>query len=95
MSNGQSIVKVFATTGSGELGAQVETEIRKRISTRREEYVVKHGGHSVSLFSNENIEVQIDNVRDLIALVIHTQNPPVNDGVIELFASRMAAGSFA
>jgi len=86
MSNGQTIVKVFATTGSAELGAQVETEIRTRIASRGDDYQVKHGGHTVSFFSNENIEVQIDNVRDTISLVIHTQNPPVNEGVVELLA---------
>ena len=84
--NSQTIVKVFATTGSAALGAQVEKEIGKRITTRKSSYRVDHGGHTVSIFSNENIEVQIDNVRDQIALVIHTQNPPVNEGVMELFA---------
>jgi phosphoribosylpyrophosphate synthetase len=84
--NSQTIVKVFATTGSVVLGAEVEKEIRKRISSRKSDYQVNHGGHTVSIFSNENIEVQIDNVRDQIALVIHTQNSPVNEGVMELFA---------
>ena len=86
MPNGQTIVKIFATTGSTDIGSGVETEIRKRIGARNKDYRVDHGGHTVSFFSNENIEVQIDNVRDQIALVIHTQNPPVNEGVIELLA---------
>ena len=86
MSNGPTIVKVFATTGTVDLGSRVESEIRSRIASRDEDYRVAKGGHTVSFFSNENIEVQIDNVRDQIALVIHTQNPPVNEGVIELFA---------
>ena len=86
MSNGQTIVKLFATTGSAALGAQVETEVRNRICARSDAYRVEHGGHAVSFFSNENIEVQVDNVRDHVALILHTQTTPVNEGVIELLA---------
>ena len=86
MSIGQTLVKVFATTGSADLGTQIETQIRNRIGSRHDEYRVDRGDHTVSFFSNGNIEVQVGNVRDHIALVVHTQNPPVNEGVIELFA---------
>ncbi|MBS1710027.1 MAG: ribose-phosphate pyrophosphokinase [Armatimonadetes bacterium] len=86
MANGATIVKVFATSGTSTLGGQVESELRHRIGNSTDEYRVEHGSHIVSWFSNENIEVQVDNVRDHIALVLHTQTPPVNDGVIELLA---------
>lgn len=86
MSNGQTIVKVFATSGTAALGEQVCTELRTRVLSRSDNHKVERGQHVVSLFSNENIEVQVDNVRDMVALVLHTQTPPVNDGVIELLA---------
>ncbi len=86
MAIGETVVKVFATSGMGALAGQVETELRHRIMGQSEEYRVERGGHVVSWFSNENIEVQVDNVRDHVALVLHTQTPPVNDGVIELLA---------
>jgi ribose-phosphate pyrophosphokinase len=49
-----------------------------------EEYCVQHGEVTVSRFSNENLEVQVENVRDHVVVVIHTQAPPVSDGLIEL-----------
>ena len=86
MSKAQTIVKVFATSGMGALAGQVESEMRTKVAERSTTYRVEHGGHVVSLFSNENIEVQVDNVRDHVALVLHTQTPPVNHGLIELLA---------
>lgn len=86
MSSAPTIVKVFATSGVDALGRQVEAEIRSRMASIGEELQVERGEHQLSRFSNENIEVQVDNVRDRIALVLHTQTPPVNDGVVELLA---------
>ncbi|MES1227443.1 MAG: ribose-phosphate diphosphokinase, partial [Armatimonadota bacterium] len=86
MANGKNIVKVFATSGMGALAGQVESEMRSRLATKSSNYQVEHGSHVVSLFSNENIEVQVDNVRDHVALVLHTQTSPVNHGLIELLA---------
>ncbi|HRK20578.1 MAG TPA: ribose-phosphate diphosphokinase, partial [Fimbriimonadaceae bacterium] len=49
-------------------------------------FCIEEGEVSVSRFSNENIEVQVGNVRDHIAIVVHTQTPPVNDGVVQLLS---------
>jgi ribose-phosphate pyrophosphokinase len=80
-----TIVKIFATTGTDPLAQQVFREVKARMESR-EDYCVQYGKASVSRFSNENIEVQVDNVRDHAVLVLHTQTPPVNDNLIQLFA---------
>jgi len=84
--NGRTIVKVFATTGMERMSEQVEVELRKRLCGESEHYSVEAGGHSISTFSNENMEVQVDNVRDHVVVVLHTQTPPVSDHIIELLA---------
>lgn len=81
----RTIVKVFATTGAECLGRDVKDEMARRLFDHPD-YTVEMGEVSVSRFSNENIEVQVSNVRDHIVLVLHTQVPPVNDGLIQLFA---------
>jgi ribose-phosphate pyrophosphokinase len=82
----KTTVKVFATTGMGSLADQVVAEMQQRVAAKGTDYRVEKGEHTVSTFSNENIEVQVDNVRDHVALVLHTQASPVNEGVIELLA---------
>ena len=86
MSNGHSIVKIFATTGMEDLAAQVVREVRNNFAEHDDEYQIEVGEHTVSKFSNENIEVQVSNVRDHIVVVLHTQTPPVSDGLIQLLA---------
>lgn len=80
-----TIVKVFATTGTDSLAQTVFREIKTRME-RIDGYCVEYGKSTVSRFSNENIEVQVDNVRDHAVLVLHTQTAPVNDNLIQLFA---------
>ncbi len=86
MANAQTIVKIFATTGMEELANQVVREVRSNFSEHDGDYRVEVGDHSVSKFSNENIEVQVSNVRDHVVVVLHTQTPPVSDGLIQLLA---------
>jgi ribose-phosphate pyrophosphokinase len=86
MSTSRITVKVFATDGMKDIAYQVESELRNRIGKESNEHVVERGNHSVSRFSNENIEVQVENVRDHIVVVLHTQTPPVSDGVLQLLA---------
>jgi ribose-phosphate pyrophosphokinase len=80
-------VKVFATRGSEKLAEDICTALRSRLPTS-----VQPGGsltlarHDVTEFSNGNILVRVENVRDHFIVVIHTQAPPVNEGLIELFA---------
>lgn len=77
-------VKVFATTQTQGLAQQIEAELVSRVNPN--DFCVEHGEVAVARFSNENLEVQVDNVRDQIVVVIHTQAPPVSDGLIELMA---------
>lgn len=80
-----TIVKIFATTGTDVLAQQVFREVKERMEGI-DGHCVQLGKATVSRFSNENIEVQVDNVRDHAVLVLHTQTPPVNDNLIQLFA---------
>jgi len=84
--NGRTIVKVFATTGMETMSAQVEAELRERLCEESDHFRVEAGEHTVSTFSNQNIEVQADNVRDHVVVVLHTQTPPVSDHIIQLLA---------
>jgi ribose-phosphate pyrophosphokinase len=82
-----SSVKVFSTTGSGGLADEICESLKPRLPDQ----LVPGGKLTLSRsdvkhFSNENIQVQVDNVRGHFVVVIHTQVPPVNDGLIELFA---------
>lgn len=81
-----SPIKVFATSGSDVLAAEVARELAERLAEDFYPQVVALGKAEVSKFSNENLEVQVDNVRDHTVLVIHTMAPPVNENLIELFA---------
>ena len=65
---------------------QVEAELRTRLGSDAPHYSVETCKHTVSTFSNQNIEVQVDNVRDHVVVVLHTQTPPVSDHIVELLA---------
>lgn len=78
-------VKVFATTGTDGVATAVFRELKTRIE-QADGFKAEMGKVTVSRFSNENIEVQVDNVRDHTVIVLHTQTPPVNDNLIQLFA---------
>jgi ribose-phosphate pyrophosphokinase len=82
----KTLVKVFATTQTAGLARQVERELERRMHAFPEEFCVEHGEVTVNRFSNENMEVQVDNVRDHVVVVLHTQAPPVSDGLVELMA---------
>jgi ribose-phosphate pyrophosphokinase len=68
------------------MAGQVEAELRTRLKRASDHHAVETCTHSVSRFSNQNIEVQVDNVRDHIVVVLHTQTPPVSDHIVELLA---------
>ena len=86
MLNGRTSVIVFSTTGTESLTDNIEKELRKCMADAEDRYCLERGNATISKFSNENIEVQVSNVRDRIVLVLHTQTPPVSDGVIQLLA---------
>ncbi len=80
-------VKVFSTRGSDVLAKEVckalQTRLPEELQTNGE---LKLGRSRVARFSNENLQVQVENVRDHFVVVIHSQVPPVNERLIELFA---------
>ena len=80
----RTLVKVFATTQTAALAREVERELSGAMDSFSHEYCVEHGAVTVNRFSNENLEVQVENVRDHVVVVLHTQVPPVSDGLIEL-----------
>lgn len=79
-------VKLFGTSKTMPLAVQLERELERLVSLDQDDMCVEMGEAVVTRFSNENIEVQVDNVRDHVVVVVHSQVPPVNDGLIELFA---------
>lgn len=80
-------VKVFATRGSDILAAEVCTALQTRLPKQMQpKERIELGAVKVDEFSNENMEVQVENVRGHFVVVIHTQVPPVNRGLVEFFA---------
>lgn len=77
--------KVFATSGTEPLALDICRELTARLDPENG-YHVEMGDVRVARFSNENLEVQVDNVRDHTVIVLHTQTPPVSDNLIQLFA---------
>lgn len=84
-----SRIKVFTTTGSEPIAQAIGHSLTDRLPSS-----YHPGGNGVELakkivsrFSNDNIEVQLDeNVRGHFVVIIHSQVPPVNENMMELFA---------
>lgn len=81
-----SSVKVFATTGSDGLARDICASLAKRLPKKYQKGSLTLSPTEVKRFSNDNILVKADDVRDRMVVIIHTQVPPVNDHLIELFA---------
>ena len=80
-------VKVFALEGSDQLAAEVCQELSRRLPLDLQpENGLTLSRPEVVRFSNENIQVRIDDVRGRFVVVIHTQTSPVNERLFELFA---------
>lgn len=80
-------LKIFATTGSEPLAQAMYCDLKKRLSADfQQDGKFVFGQTDVIHFSNENIQVRVDNVREHFIVVVHSQVPPVNDNLIELFA---------
>lgn len=80
-------VKVFTTSGSEGLAKEVCEVLRPRLPKECQPAgPLSLGTVTVERFSNDNLQAQIENVRGHFVVVIHTQVPPVNDRLIELFA---------
>jgi len=80
-------VKVFSTRGSDVLTKEICKALQTRLPKNLQaDGCLKLGRSQVTRFSNENLQVRVENVRDHFVVVIHTQVPPVNERIIELFA---------
>lgn len=81
-------VIVFTTSGCEELAKDVCNHLKPRlhINFQPRNNGTLFGKAKVERFSNQNIQAQVDNVRGRFVVVIHTQVPPVNENLIELFA---------
>jgi ribose-phosphate pyrophosphokinase len=80
-------VKVFATSGSDVLAEKICESLRDRLPNRLQpEAGLELSRARVDRFSNENLQVQVENVRGYFVVIVHTQTPPVSDNLIELFA---------
>lgn len=91
MPEGNSVlpIKIFSTSGSADLADGITKELTKRLSaahviSRFGKVEAKRGVSEVQEFSNENLQVRVENVRDCMAVVISTQTPPVNQNLMEL-----------
>lgn len=79
-------VKVFSTRGSDVLAIKVCKALKTRLPKELwPEGHLKPAKSRVVRFSNENLQVQVENVRDHFVVVIHSQVPPVNERLVELF----------
>jgi len=80
-------VRVFAVPGSHLLAVDVCAELNQRLPlSLRPKEGLQLSQIEIAEFSNENVQVQIPDVRGQFVVVIHTMTPPVNTGVIQLFA---------
>jgi ribose-phosphate pyrophosphokinase len=77
---------VFSTTSTTDLGKKIRLQLEKKLPKRLVSKKGTAGKMVVDKFSNENLQVSIQNVRDHYVLIIHTQAPPVNEGLMEFFA---------
>jgi ribose-phosphate pyrophosphokinase len=84
-----STVKVFATSGSDLIAKDICAAL---INNRLPRELQPEGGLTLGklkakMFSNENIEVELgESVRGCFVVLIHSQVPPVNQNLIEMFA---------
>jgi len=81
------IVKMFATSGSEKIASDICKSLALRLPSHLQpDQGLALSQHKVSRFHNDEILVQVDNVRGKYGVIIHTEVPPVNDHLIELKA---------
>jgi ribose-phosphate pyrophosphokinase len=77
---------VFSTTGTISLGKRVCSELEKRLPKRfLPKKGIIEGKMVIDKFSNENLQIAVQNIRDHFVVILHTQASPVNEGLMELF----------
>lgn len=79
-------IKVFATRGSIPLAGVVCAFLRDRLPKELQvDGGLSLGNVKIERFANDNILVHVENVRDHLVVLIHSQVPPVDKRLIELF----------
>ena len=85
MNNGIRPVKLFSTTGSSEFTDRVFIQLKKRSANDGKAlYGCSRGSSAVDRFSNDNMQITVDDVRGSFAVIIATQTLPVSDTIMEL-----------
>lgn len=80
-------VKVFATPGSDVLADDVCKSLQTRLPRQfQPDNLITRSHAEFSKFSNDNYEVQVEEVRGCFVVVVHTQVFPVNTNLVLLFA---------
>lgn len=82
-------IKVFATPGSDGLAQEICKAMQPRLPRQFIPYEngqLKLGDVNLKVFGNENVEAQVENVRDVFAVVINSQVPPVAEHFVDLLA---------
>jgi len=86
MNNGMSQVKVFSAVGSDNFADKVCLCLSQRSdSTESAAVSYERGKSTITRFSNDNMQVQVDDVRGSFAVIIATQTLPVSETIWELF----------
>jgi|GEM_PF-336690 len=83
----QPQVKVFATPGSERLAQDICRSLQLRLPKQLipyEDGKLRLGEMKLEIFSNGNPQVEVENVRDLFAVVVNTMVPPVMDNYVIL-----------
>jgi ribose-phosphate pyrophosphokinase len=76
---------VFSTTGTVSLGKRVCSELEKRLLKKfLPKKGIIEGKMVIDKFSNENLQIAVQNIRDHFVVILHTQSSPVSEGLIEL-----------
>lgn len=83
----ESQIKVFATPGSERLAQDICRSLQSRLPKKLipyEDGKLRLGEMKLEMFSNGNPQVEVENVRDLFAVVVNTQVPPVMENFVIL-----------
>lgn len=82
-------VKVFATPGSDGLAQDICKALQPRLPRQfvpYEDGQLRLGQVEFETYGNENVQAQVENVRDIFAIVINSQVPPVAGHFVDLLA---------
>ena len=73
-------IKVFAAPGSEDIVEDICTYLQDLLADKN----IKPGEVTVTVFDNDNLEVQVEEVRGCFVVVVSTQAPPVSQNLVAL-----------